>query len=95
MESLSKVLDIFKDYDEFISSIGYNDSPDDFSLQIELCPNESCEYYSAYLDVFSDGSVSVHDLKATYECDSTNVIDIDFLHILSDMGRLWYNTIKR
>lgn len=92
-DSLSKALEFFKKYDQYIDSISYNGSTEDFTIEISLTPNECDEFYSAYLDVYSDGSVSVHELKATCFGEPTDVIDINFLNVLSDMGRLWYNTI--
>ena len=94
VDTLSKALEFFKKYDDYIDSISYNGSAEDFTLEISLT-QESDEFYSAYLDVYNDGSVSVHELKATCFGEPTDVIDINFLNILSDMGRLWYNTIKR
>ena len=93
--SLSNVLEVFKEYDDYIDSISYFNSDEDFTLEIVLNVKDEAIFYSANLDVYSNGSTSVRNLNAEYCGGSTDTIDINFLTMLVNMSKLWYNTIKR
>ena len=87
---LSDVLKLFEDFEDNITSISYNDSEEDFIIEVEYVSDDLVNYTD--IELYSDGDVLVNPIRSYFESDcdtTTGYISLPFINLISNIGTIW------